>query len=65
METRYYLKRILFTVGVKESRDEASILHCVAVVTLAMMSVILFYSNSLMAARTQRSCSLYLHYTFK
>ena len=50
IETRCALKRLLFTVSAKQSRDEVSTLHCVAVVTLAIMSVILFHCYSTVPA---------------
>lgn len=64
IETKRYLKRILFTVCVKQSRDEVSTLPCVAVVTLALMSVTLFHCYSLVPVRTFRLHSLHIHYTF-
>ena len=42
-----------------------STLHCVAVATLAQMCVVLLYCDSLVPARTERLCSLYICSTFK
>lgn len=49
----------------EKQRWSSSALHRVAVATLAQMSAVPLHCDSLMPARTERLCSLYICYTFK
>lgn len=49
----------------EKQRRSSSTFRCVAVVTLAQMSVVLLHCDSLVPAGTERLCSLYICSTFK